>query len=156
MLEISIPGFGDLALAYLVADFNGTLACDGRLLPGVSRRLRGLAKTLAVHVLTADTFKTCSAELSRLPVQVAVMPPRNQDRAKAAYVKKLGPGRCVCIGNGRNDVGMLRSCGLGIAVINEECASARACAAADIIAGNIADALDLLGNPKRLLATLRS
>lgn len=156
MLKISIPGFRNLALEYLVADFNGTLACDGKLLPGISRRLRRLSQTLAVHVLTADTFKTCAVELARLPVQVAVMPPHNQDQAKAAYIKKLGALRCVCIGNGRNDVMMLRAAALGIAVINNEGASAAACAAANIVSGSIADALDLLENPKRLVATLRA
>ncbi|MCX8044811.1 MAG: HAD hydrolase family protein [Desulfobacterota bacterium] len=155
MLQISIPGFGDLVLEYLVVDFNGTLSCDGRLLPGVRGRLRRLSQPLAVHVLTADTFKTCAAELARLPVQVAVMPPRNQDRAKAAYIKKLGPRRCVCIGNGRNDVMMLKNAALGIAVINEEGAAAHACAAADIITRDILSALDLLTKPKRLVATLR-
>lgn len=156
MIEISIPGFGKLVLEHLILDYNGTLACDGRLLPGVRRRLRVLSKSLAVHVLTADTFGTSATELARLPVKVTVMPPKNQDRTKAAYVKKLGPQRCVCIGNGRNDVMMLRAAALGIAVINEEGASAAACAAADIVSRSIADALELLEKPKRLVATLRS
>ena len=156
MITIAIPGFGDLALDYLVADYNGTLACDGELLPGVSQRLRRLSKKLIIHVLTADTFGTCAAELARLPVQVAVMPPQNQDRAKAAYIKKLGQKRCVCIGNGRNDVAMLRGCRLSIAVINEEGAAAAACAAADIVARDILSALDLLAYPQRLVATLRA
>lgn len=156
MLNISIPGFGNLALAYLVVDFNGTLACDGRLVAGVSVRLRRLSKTLALHVLTADTFGTCAHALARLPVQVVVMPPRNQDRAKAAYIKKLGPRRCVCIGNGRNDVGMLQVCELAIAVINQECAASAALQAADIVASDILSALDLLAHPLRLVATLRA
>ncbi len=156
MIEISIPGFGNLVLEHLVLDFNGTLACDGTLLPGVSRRLRMLSKDLEIHVLTADTFGTCTAQVARLPAQVTVMPPRNQDRAKAAYIKRLGPRRCVCVGNGRNDVAMLRNAALGIAVINEEAAAAAACAAADIVARDILSALDLLAQPQRLLATLRA
>ena len=37
MIDISIPGFGPLRLECLVLDYNGTLACDGELLPGVRR-----------------------------------------------------------------------------------------------------------------------
>ncbi len=31
MIEIDIPGCGELRLRFLVADYNGTLACDGIL-----------------------------------------------------------------------------------------------------------------------------
>jgi soluble P-type ATPase len=34
MIEIDIPGRGELLL-FLVTDYNGTLACDGILLPEV-------------------------------------------------------------------------------------------------------------------------
>ena len=55
MLSIAIPGFGELRLADLVCDYNGTLAHDGRLLPGVAAALAALAADLRVHVVTADT-----------------------------------------------------------------------------------------------------
>ena len=51
---------------------------------------------------------------------------------------------------------MLQAAALGIAVIGPECAAAEALAAADIVAPNILAALDLLLNPLRLVATLRS
>ncbi len=35
MLEIDIPGKSTLKLSHLVLDYNGTVACDGHLLPGV-------------------------------------------------------------------------------------------------------------------------
>jgi len=34
MLETSIPGHKPLLLSYLVLDYNGTIACDGRLMAG--------------------------------------------------------------------------------------------------------------------------
>jgi len=43
MLEIDIPGTGLLRLQHLVLDYNGTLATDGALLPGVDERARTLA-----------------------------------------------------------------------------------------------------------------
>ena len=66
MIEINIPGFGDLRLSHLVLDFNGTLAVDGRLLPGVGDALTSLASQLAVHVITADTFGLAAAEFAGL------------------------------------------------------------------------------------------
>jgi soluble P-type ATPase len=36
MIALDIPGFGALRLEHLAVDFNGTLAIDGKLLPGVS------------------------------------------------------------------------------------------------------------------------
>ena len=37
--EIEIPGFKRLFLANLVLDYNGTLACDGKVITGVGERL---------------------------------------------------------------------------------------------------------------------
>jgi soluble P-type ATPase len=51
---------------------------------------------------------------------------------------------------------MLRAAALGIAVILAEGASAETVRAADIVVGDIGHALDLLLEPTRLLATLRS
>jgi soluble P-type ATPase len=56
MLEIAIPGGDTLHLDYLVTDYNGTLACDGALLPGVAEVLGRLAGSLAIHLVTADTL----------------------------------------------------------------------------------------------------
>jgi soluble P-type ATPase len=65
MLEVRVPGFGTLRIAHLVLDYNGTLAVDGRPLPGVKTRLQRLARSLRVHVLTADTFGRARAGLAR-------------------------------------------------------------------------------------------
>ena len=56
MLEVTIPGHKTLNLSHLVLDYNGTIACDGRILEGVKERLETLAQSLEVHILTADTF----------------------------------------------------------------------------------------------------
>jgi len=56
MISIDIPGYKTLRLKYLVLDYNGTLAVDGLLLPGVVKQLNALSERLKVHVVTADTF----------------------------------------------------------------------------------------------------
>ncbi len=51
---------------------------------------------------------------------------------------------------------MLRAAALGIALVQREGASAEAIASADVVCSSVIDALDLLRNPKRLIASLRS
>ncbi|HTQ74042.1 MAG TPA: hypothetical protein VMI74_07125 [Burkholderiales bacterium] len=156
MLELDIPGFASLRLEHLVLDYNGTLAVDGRLLRGVGRRLRALSRALEIHVVTGDTFGAARAALAGLPCRVSILPSRGQDRAKRAYVARLGPGRTVCVGNGRNDRLMLKAAALGIAVLQREGAASVTLAAADVVVPSIAEALDLLARPLRLVASLRS
>lgn len=155
MVTIDIPNFGRLELAHTVFDFNGTLACDGTLLPGVASRLRRLAEEYEIHVLTADTFGTCHTALQGLPVHVRVLGEGREDTAKLEFVRGLRAPRCAAVGNGRNDALMLHACALGIAVMGTEGTFPGTLTAADVVAPDITAALDLLCNPMRLRATLR-
>ena len=56
MIQIDIPGSAKIEARHLVCDYNGTLAVDGMLLPGVYDLLKSLAKELEIHIITADTF----------------------------------------------------------------------------------------------------
>jgi soluble P-type ATPase len=156
VIEINIPEFGALVLQHLVLDFNGTLACDGCLLPGVKERLHVLAEKLQVHVITADTFGKARDALLGVPCTLSILSPAQQAEAKLAYVQQLGAARSACIGNGRNDRLMLKEAALGIAVVQEEGAAITTLLAADVATTGILDALDLLINPLRLIATLRA
>jgi P-type E1-E2 ATPase len=156
MIMVSIPGFGKLQLRHLALDYNGTLAQDGELLPGVPDLLRSLAKEFQIHVVTADTFGVAAERLAGLPVKLKILPAESQAEAKAAFVKKLGRKSVAAIGNGRNDRKMLKIAALGIAVIQQEGAAAQALTAADIVARDIQSALGLFSNVNRLKATLRS
>lgn len=156
MLALAIPGFGDLELEHLVLDYNGTLAVDGSLIPGVRDALLALSDRLAVHVVTADTFGRAGGELAGLPVKLTIIPIQAQAEAKLAYVQQLGARRVCAVGNGRNDGKMLAAAALGIAVMQSEGVAGDALAAAAVVAGGILDALDLLRRPLRLIATLRA
>jgi P-type E1-E2 ATPase len=155
VIELDIPGFGALALEHLVLDFNGTLACDGKLLPGVAERLAALASPVTIHVLTADTHGTAASALAGLPCTMEVVPPTGQAEVKLRFVESLGANGVVAIGNGRNDRLMLRAARLGIAVIQTEGAAAETLAAAKLVVPTVGDALDLLSHPLRLVASLR-
>lgn len=151
-LTVSIPGKPSLHLHYLLLDFTGTLSLDGRLLPGVARRIARIGRSVHIMVATADTFGTAGKALKRLPVSLVSV---ETGLDKSALVKKLGAKSVAAIGNGRNDVAMVRAAALAIAVIGQEGTSGELVRAADIVTMDIRDALDLLLNPLRLVATLR-
>jgi len=155
MFEIDIPGFGKVTLKHLVSDFTGTLSVDGKLLPGVKKRLNKIAKFLKIHILTADTFRKARAELKGIKCEIHILEGKNHDIQKEKYIKKLGSGNVIALGNGNNDRKMLKTAKIGIAVCLNEGCSTDAINSADILANSAADALDLLLKPKRLKATLR-
>ena len=156
MIGIDIPGYRTLALEDIVFDYNGTLAVDGEVIPGVKEALRSLAERLTIHILTADTFGKVKSRLSDVPCNITILPENEQDIGKRNFVQSLGVDRTVAVGNGRNDRLMLQASALGIAVILGEGASAQTLAMADVVCTSILEALALLDNPLRLVATLRS
>lgn len=156
MLSLEVPGFGPLVLEHLVLDYNGTLAVDGGLLPGVKETLNALCAKLAIHVVTADTFGKAADGIGGINCRLNLLEPGRQDQAKVDFINRLGSERVVSIGNGRNDALMLAASALGIAVILGEGASTASLKAANIVCTDIIAALELLLHPLRLTATLRS
>ncbi len=155
MIEVGIPGKGDLAIRYLVLDFNGTMALDGVLLPGVEERLNTLAGSVDIYVITADTFGTGRAACAGINARVEILNEPLGAPAKQKFVEKLGTQATAAVGNGVNDSLMLAGAALGIMVLGPEGASAKALQAADVVVTDINHGLDMLLYPKRLVATLR-
>lgn len=155
MFTATIPGIGELSLAHLVLDYNGTLALDGGLVPGVAERIAALSERMTVHVVTADTFGTVARALAGLAARVTVLAPGAEDMAKLALVRSLGAGVTACAGNGRNDRLMLAEAAVGLAILGREGLCREALLAADAVFTDIRDALDVFLRPGRLAATLR-
>jgi len=156
MLEITIPGRETLRLEHLVLDYNGTIACDGVVKPGVMERLERLSEQLTVHVITADTYGSAHAQCAGAPLNLHVIGKTSQDREKEAFVQRLGVRGCVAVGNGRNDAMMLEKAALGFALLQEEGLAVASLVKADILYRSIEEALDALLIPGRLVATLRN
>ena len=152
MIALDWPDGSRWELAHLCLDLNGTLALDGALVPGVGEALRHLGADLELHLLTAGThggIDRVERELGVRAVQIG------QGPEKRAYVERLGPMGVVAVGNGRNDAAMLGAARLGIAVLGPEGLAAAAAQAADVVVPDILTGLALLGQPLRLIATLR-
>jgi len=157
MIELSIPGQNStLQITDLILDYNGTLALDGKLLPGVKDLLILLSNKLNIHIITADTFGTIQQQIKEIPCRLSILPPENQAEEKLKYLQKTGCNNSICIGNGINDNLMLKEAIIGIAVIQKEGASFKSISNSDVVCTNIVDSLELIINPLRLSATLRS
>jgi P-type E1-E2 ATPase len=155
MIDITIPGRGSYTIEHVILDLNGTIALDGKIIRGVMERVITLSKKVKVTVVTADTNKNAERLLKKLPVKVWKIEENQEDEQKSRAVKEIGKSSVVSIGNGCNDVSMLRESAIGICVIGGEGASAEAIMASDLVVPTINNALDLLLEPHRLKATFR-
>ena len=91
MIHVNIPGSEEtLAISHLVLDFNGTLALDGRIKPGVADLLKELARHLQVHIVTAGTFGGVENEIRGIPCVLKILQGADQTGQKARYVEELG------------------------------------------------------------------
>jgi soluble P-type ATPase len=152
---IEIPNFKTLAITHIVCDYNGTIAKDGIVLPGIRPLFEKLCRRYTLHVITADTFGSVKAQLEGYGAQIKVLSSGDHTREKAEFIAHLGADSCAAMGNGNNDSEMLRSAAVGIAVLGDEGCSKDALFSADMVCQNSADALALFLEPKRLIATLR-
>jgi P-type E1-E2 ATPase len=155
MLTIEVPGYKTLHLRYLVTDVNGTLAVDGKLLPGVEERIARLRAHLEIYMLTANTHGRQHEIDAALGLQATIIQAGAEAEQKARFVADLGSEQVVALGQGANDAAMLRTAGLGICVLSPEGLSSLALQSADLIMPDILSALDALLHPARLKATLR-
>lgn len=155
MIQITIPGRGELRLEHLVTDVNGTLAVDGQLLAGLAKRISALKDRLTIHLLTADTHGKQAVIDQQLGLTAVRVRGGDEANQKAAYVRKLGAASVIAIGQGANDAAMLKEAALGLCVMSTEGVAVETLLAADLLMPDIFAALDLLENPLRIVASLR-
>ena len=165
MIEILIPRFGagasgKLTIKRIVTDYTGTLSCGGKLTTGVAERLRRLKALVEIHVVSSDSFGTAKGELAAIPLEASILSTTKHDEEKLEYVSTREPQHIAAFGNGRNDALMLKAVreagGLAIAVDNGEGCAVEALQNAQIFVVGSANALDLLLEPTRCKATLRT
>jgi len=97
MITIEIPGYKKIVAEHLVLDYNGTLAVDGILIPGLKDILNVLAEKIRIHVVTADTFGNAAAGLSGIPCTLTILAAERQQQQKARYIKHIGRHKTIAI-----------------------------------------------------------
>ncbi len=155
MISVSVPGWGDLDIEYLVVDYNGTCAFDGKIKENVKEMLDKVSRYIKVFIITSDTYGNIDTEGNTIGFSIIKVGKEGSGAEKAKIIRELGPEKIVAIGNGSNDVLMMREAALGIGVIGEEGCSKEVLKEADFVVKNITDALSILMHPERIVATLR-
>ena len=147
---MEIPNYGRIIAKTVIFDLNGTLGVEGKVRKDIKELLKELSEKYEIVVLSSDTFGTLKDEFNELDIKIERVKDGNEKLQKALeYEPYIG------VGNGNNDVRMLENAELAICVIGEEGASVEALLASDIVVKDIRDAINLLLNEKRLIATLR-
>lgn len=144
-----------MTIEHLVMDVNGTLAVDGALIEGVSKRIGALRDRVEIHLLTADTHGRQAVIDHLLNLEATRIQAGREAEQKAEYVRSLGANRVAAIGQGANDAFMLREAALGICVMSVEGLATETLNAADLLMPDTLSALDLFDKPLRLIASLR-
>lgn len=152
---ITIPNYKTLSIKHIVCDYNGTIAKSGQVLDGVLERFLVLGEQYMLHVITADTFGSVKTQLEGYGAEVKILSSSDHTQEKADYITHLEAEQTIAIGNGNNDVKMLKTAIMGIAIIGDEGCSTQAILSSDIVCKDINDALDLIIEPKGPIATLR-
>ncbi len=155
MISVPIPGWGELSIEYLMVDFNGTAALDGKLKKEVKDVVEKISRYVKVFIITADSYDSVDSELGASSVTFIKVNKHASGDEKAKVVRELGPEKVVAIGNGSNDALMFKESALGIAVVGEEGCSAALIKEADLVVNDIMKAFGLIMHPERLVATLR-
>lgn len=155
MIRVDIPGRDTLIIEHIALDYNGTIAYDGALLPGIGERIQALSKLSQVYVLTADTYGTVKAQCAGLGAEIKTFPRAQAALCKQEIVQGLGK-HVACVGNGFNDIEMFDLAELSIAVLDGEGMCAKLLPHADVLTRSGVEALDLLLHTDRLKATLRT
>ena len=148
----------------VVEKFNASISFDARLyaqdIKGSMAHCRMLAKQGIISEEDSSQILGALAEIKREmdrgEISLDEMHEDIHTLVEKVLVEKIGPDAVVAMGNGRNDQLMLKAAGVGVAVILGEGASSETLMAADVVCTSILSALDLLLNPLRLIATLRS
>ncbi|ASJ11198.1 HAD family hydrolase [Thermococcus sp. P6] len=146
---MEVPNYGRIEFRAVLFDLNGTLGEKGRVDEDTRNLLKRLADRYTVVVLSADTFGTLE-ELTDLPIRIERV---SNGEEKARIARSYRP--YAAVGNGNNDVAMLEGAELAFCVIGPEGATVDALLASDVVVRDVRDALGMLLDERKLVATLR-
>ena len=154
MISIQRPGMESLDIHFILIDFEGTLAMDGRVHPKAKDKVNLLSKRATITILTKSNREKVEETLKKMKVEILYVTEEDSSQQKLNVLQRLGPHQTAVIGNGLDDVRIMEQAGLGLCVIGKEGSSAEAVAKADLVVTNVLDALDFLLKPMRQRAAL--
>src|SRR4030042_6452932 len=100
MINISIPGWGNIEIENLVLDLNGTIATDGKIPLEVKEKINSLSDKVKIYILTADTQGTAIEEISNMGVELLKVSGENSTEVKLRVLESLERRGTVALGKG--------------------------------------------------------
>ncbi len=152
-MKYQIPGTEDLELKTIILDLNGTLSVGGVIPDGVKERI-GSLKKLGFKILFFSGNTRNDADKLAAELGISWKLAKNGDE-KRQLAEELKPETCVSIGNGLIDLGLMILVKLSIVTLQAEGVHIQTLINSDVVVPTINDALDLLIDDKKLVATLR-
>jgi soluble P-type ATPase len=154
MITLQRPGQTPLEIEYLLIDYEGTLAADGRVHPKAKDKVNLLAKRISVYILAKTGQVKVEETLRKVKAEILFFTEGEASGEKLDFLRRLGPEKTVAIGNGVDNVLILEEAGFSICVIGRAGASGETLKRADMVFTDILDALDFLLKPLRQKTTL--
>lgn len=154
MISIQRPGMESLDIQFVLVDFEGTLATDGRVHPKAKDKVNLLSKRATIYILTKNNRQKVEKLLKKTKAEILTMTEGDSSQQKLNLLQRLEPHQTAVIANGLDDARMMEQAGLAMSVIGKEGSSAETMAKADLVFTDVLDALDFLLKPLRQRATL--
>lgn len=154
MILIERPGQDPLEIDHLLIDFEGTLAMDRRVHPKAKDKINLLSKRLKIYIFASEEKERVEEVLRRVRAEIVFLNQGNSSKQKLEFLKSLGGLRTAVIGNGIDDLPVVKEAALGMVIVGKEGASGALIQAANLVFTNVIDALDFLLKPLRQRATL--
>ena len=154
MIHIQRPGQEPLEIDFILIGFEGALASDRRVHPKAKDKINLLSRRSKIYILTKEEKERMEEVLRKVNAEIIYLTEGESSQKKSDLVRQLGATRAVTVGNGVDDVPMMKEGAFGLCVIGKEGASSEAVKNADVVFTDILDALDFLLKPLRQKATL--
>lgn len=154
MILIERSGQEVLEIDHLLIDFEGTLAMDRRVHPKAKDKINLLSKRLKIYIFAKEERERVEDVLRRVRAEIIFLNPGESSKQKLELLKSLGGLRTAVIGNGMDDLSMMKEAALGMVILGKEGASGALIQVAHLVFTNVIDALDFLLKPLRQRATL--
>ncbi|MBD3342089.1 MAG: HAD family hydrolase [Candidatus Lokiarchaeota archaeon] len=158
MRKINIPNLGDITIKNIIFDINGTLQFKGKIDANLVLRFQDLKKYYNIYLVSSDTRGNLREIAKKLEVDFIKINASsiNDAESKLAELDRLGPEITVAVGNGNNDVMMLKNAVIGICIMGAEGASSKCLLNSDVVFHDPISAIDFLLDEKMMIATLRT
>ena len=154
MITIERPGLNPLEIEFVLIDFEGTLAIDRRVHSKAKDKINLLSKRTTIYILTKEKKELIEERLRKVKAEIIYLAEGGSSQRKLDLIHRLGPTQSVAIGNGEDDVAMIKEASIGISILGKEGSSGEALKNADLVFTDILDALDFLLKPLRQKTTL--